>query len=160
MDGMRFGLTTIYNGDINSALEQTNYHCLVHQQIALFGNIFGRCKYLVRLKSSYGMLYMGSCASKSIMVNLHIGMSGHCLICNLDAEDVLHFLFKCPTAQALWDSIRICGIIEDAMIVNCSGSVVLEFLLMKKDNAILGFSCLGLKETITVGCWYLWWIHR
>jgi hypothetical protein len=97
---------------------------------------------------------------KSIMVNRHVGTSGQCPICNLDAEDVLHLLFKCPTAQALWDSIGIPGIIEDALFVDRSGLTVLEFLLLKKDNDIPGFSSVGLKETIIVGCWYLWWIHR
>jgi hypothetical protein len=85
---------------------------------------------------------------KSIMVNRHVGTSGQCPIYNLDAEDVLHLLFKCPTAQALWDSIGIPGIIEDALFVDRSGSAVLEFLLLKKDNDIPGFSSVGLKETI------------
>jgi ribonuclease HI len=94
------------------------------------------------------------------MVNRHVGTSGQCPFCNLDAEDVLHLLFKCPTAQALWDLIGIRGIIEDALFVDRSGSTVLEFLLLKKDNDILGFSSVGFKETITVGCWYPWWIRR
>jgi hypothetical protein len=81
-------------------------------------------------------------------------------MCNLDAEDVLHLLFKCHMAQALWDSIGIRGIIEDALIVDRSGSSVLDFLLLKKDNAVPGFSSVGLKEIITIGCWYLWWIRR
>jgi ribonuclease HI len=98
---------------------------------------------------------------KSIMVNRHVGTSGQCPICTLAAEDVLHLLFKCPTAQALWDSLGIRGIIEEALNIDHSGSAVLEFLLMKNDNSIPGFSCVGLKETITIGCWYLWWIrHR
>jgi hypothetical protein len=74
-------------------------------------------------------------------------------ICTLAVEDVIHLLFKCPTAQALWDSVGICGIIEEVLNVDRSRSAVLEFLLMKNDNSIPGFSCVGLKETITVGCW-------
>jgi hypothetical protein len=97
---------------------------------------------------------------KSIMVNRHIGTSSQCPICTLAAEDVLHLIFKCPTAQALWDSLGIRGIIEEALNIDRSGSAVLEFKLMKNDNSIPGFSCVGLKETITVGCWYMWWIRH
>jgi hypothetical protein len=51
-------------------------------------------------------------------------------------------------------------IIDDATPIDRSGSVVLELLLRGHDSIVPGFHSLGSKETITVGCWYLWWMRR
>jgi ribonuclease HI len=63
-------------------------------------------------------------------------------------------------AQELWESIGIRGIIDEATPEDLSGSVVLESLLMRQDNTLPGMTSIGLKETIIVGCWYLWWMRR
>jgi ribonuclease HI len=54
----------------------------------------------------------------------------------------------------------ILDIITDAVQTDRSGSVVLEVLLRRHDNSLQGFENMGLKETIMVTCWYLWWIRR
>jgi hypothetical protein len=54
---------------------------------------------------------------KSILANQHVA-----------AEDITHLLFLCPMAQSLWRSLGIHEFIEDATIVDRSGSVVLEFI--------------------------------
>jgi hypothetical protein len=50
--------------------------------------------------------------------------------------------------------------IQDATIVDRSGLAVLEFILRSQDKTLSGFSNIGLRETFTVGCWYLWWMRR
>jgi hypothetical protein len=94
------------------------------------------------------------------MVNRHVGTSGQCPICTLQAEDAMHLLFQSPAAQELWESIGIRGIIEEAILEDLSGSVVLESLLMRQDNNLPAIASIGLKETIIFGCWYLWWMRR
>jgi hypothetical protein len=65
-----------------------------------------------------------------------------------------------PTAVSLWDSLGISSLIDDAVVIDCSGSAVLEFILSKKEALVPGFQNLGQKEVILVGVWYLWWIRR
>jgi hypothetical protein len=38
-----------------------------------------------------------------------------------------------------------------------SGLAVLEHILHRGDNAMLGIQSLNLKEVVSVCCWYLWW---
>jgi hypothetical protein len=98
---------------------------------------------------------------KSILINRHIGDSGECPICHLDAEDILHLLFKCEPVKAIWESIGLSSFITDAMVTDRSGSRVLEYIFCLPDNLPLGFSIVELKELVAVTCWYLWWIrHR
>jgi ribonuclease HI len=56
--------------------------------------------------------------------------------------------------------LGILDIITNAVQTDRSGSVVLEVLLRRQDNVLQGFENVGLKETILVTCWYLWWIRR
>jgi ribonuclease HI len=51
-------------------------------------------------------------------------------------------------------------IIDDALLADRDGSAVLETILTRQNNTMPGFSSLGLKEVISVGCWYLWWMRR
>jgi ribonuclease HI len=97
---------------------------------------------------------------KSILVNRHVGTSGQCPICYQAAEDIMHLLFKCPTAADLWGALGISSAINEAVTIDRSGSAVLEFLFTRKESQMPGFQNLGLKETIAVGAWYLWWIRR
>ena len=97
---------------------------------------------------------------KSILVNRHIGTSGQCPICDQSAEDIRHLLFQCTTAQEMWMSLGLSNIIRVAMMGDPSGSAVLEVLLRRSDNAMPGLNIVGLKETISITCWYLWWICR
>jgi hypothetical protein len=49
-------------------------------------------------------------------------------------------------------------VIDEALIIDRSGSAVLEFLLWDQDKVLPGVD-IGRKETIGVACWYLWWIR-
>ena len=52
------------------------------------------------------------------------------------------------------------NIILEAFQEDMSGSGILEVLLRRPENRISGLDNVGLKETIAVMCWYLWWIKR
>jgi hypothetical protein len=97
---------------------------------------------------------------KSIIIyNHHIGTAGGCPICNQGPEDINHLLFQCEAAKRIWESLGILELIMQTVHIGRSGSVVLEELLRRHDNTIEGIS-IGLKEIISVTCWYLWWIRR
>ena len=51
-------------------------------------------------------------------------------------------------------------VIEDAALVDRSGSAMLEHILCLPDNNIQGFTSINLKEVVTTTCWYLWWLRR
>jgi ribonuclease HI len=60
----------------------------------------------------------------------------------------------------LWEAVGISSVINEAVMIDRSGFDVLEFLFTRKESQMPGFQNLGLKETIAVGAWYLWWIRR
>jgi hypothetical protein len=95
---------------------------------------------------------------KSILYNRHIGTTGGCPICSPVATS--HLLFQCEIARDLWENLGIADIIIEAEQVDRAGCTVLEELLRCQDNTVVGFSNIGLKELISVSCWYLWWIRR
>jgi hypothetical protein len=97
---------------------------------------------------------------KSILYNRHIGTTGGCPICNQGPSDTSHLLFQCEMARDLWENLGIADIIIEAEQVHRAGSTVLQELLRRQDNTMVGFSNIGLKELILVSCWYLWWIRR
>ena len=71
----------------------------------------------------------GIVPSMSNLANRHIPVSGKCPICSLDAEDIRHIMFSCPRAKEVWRSLGILHIIENALMIDRSGSVVLKELL-------------------------------
>jgi hypothetical protein len=92
---------------------------------------------------------------QSILYNRHIGSTGGCPICNQGPEDISHLLFQCETARDLWNNLGIANLIIEAEQVDHAGSSVLEELLRRQDNTLAGFYEIGLKELISVSCWYL-----
>jgi ribonuclease HI len=46
------------------------------------------------------------------------------------------------------------------MVIDRSGSAVLEHLIRLPDNIMPGLTVVKMKETILVTAWYLWWIRR
>lgn len=50
--------------------------------------------------------------------------------------------------------------IVDAAHADREGAAVLEHILNSQDNSFPGIDHIGLKETISVACWYIWWIRR
>ena len=96
----------------------------------------------------------------SILADRHIPVSAQCPICSLDAEDVGHLMFKCSRAKDVWNSLGVYHLIEQALLVDRSGSVVLEELLRKHIITPDHLSHIGIKEVIAVGAWYIWWQRR
>jgi ribonuclease HI len=56
--------------------------------------------------------------------------------------------------------MNITDIIDDVVLNDRFGSGVLEVLLRRECNNLQGYTDFGLKEVITIGCWYLWWLRR
>ena len=75
-------------------------------------------------------------------------------------EDVRHLLFQCQTALNLWKELRLEAVISEACYDERSGSVILETLLRRSEEATRGIRNFRTKETISIACWYLWWIRR
>jgi ribonuclease HI len=69
-------------------------------------------------------------------------------------------LFLCESARELWSALGLSDIILDSSQVDRAGSAILEHLLGRAEASIPGISDIGLKETIVVACWYIWWIRR
>jgi hypothetical protein len=97
---------------------------------------------------------------KCILANRHIGDSGECPICHKGAEDVLHLLFQCPAAKTLWSCLNLDALIDTAIVVDRSGSAVLEYLLRLDFISVPGIDSIKFKELLPVACWYLWWLQR
>lgn len=55
----------------------------------------------------------------------------------------------------LWSSLGIANTIEEAQLIDRSGSAILEHLLRDEENKFSGFDNIGQKEVIGVACWYL-----
>jgi ribonuclease HI len=96
---------------------------------------------------------------KSILVNRHIGTSGECPICQLGPEDIQHLLFLCSVATDIWRALGVSDLIQSALVTNRAGPAILEALLSSTGQNFQNFD-MGLKETIDVACWYLWWTRR
>jgi hypothetical protein len=65
----------------------------------------------------------------AILVARHIKVHPQCPVCKLGPEDVKHLLFTCARAKEVWEKLGILDSINQACIVDASGSVVLEHIL-------------------------------
>jgi hypothetical protein len=88
---------------------------------------------------------------KSILVNRHVGTSGECPICHQAPEDIRHLLFQCIPARELWSLLELEEIVDEALVVDLSGSVVLEHVIRIPSVPLHGFQ-FGLKETAVIAC--------
>jgi hypothetical protein len=116
-------------------------------------------KILAKVKVFIWRALHGIVPLKAILANRHIGTSGSCPMCNSDAEDVRHLLFTCPVAVTVWQCMGLSDIIDDALLEDRAGSAVLENILNSQNNALDGFRLFGVKEVVSVACWYLWWLR-
>jgi hypothetical protein len=58
---------------------------------------------------------------KSILADRHIGDSGECPLCHLHPKTVLHMIFQCEGAVAIWRALRVEDTITSAMHIDRSG---------------------------------------
>jgi hypothetical protein len=56
--------------------------------------------------------------------------------------------------------LNIQHIIDDAIIVDRSGSAILEHILRQDMDEVPGLNLINLKELVMVACWYMWWLRR
>jgi ribonuclease HI len=59
----------------------------------------------------------------------------------------------------MWFDLGLSDIIEEALVIDRARSAVLEHLLKMESVPYSGFD-FGLKETIVITFWYIWWIRR
>jgi ribonuclease HI len=97
---------------------------------------------------------------KCIMANRHVGTSSECPICHQGPEDILHLLFQCSAAREVWVALGIHSMIDEAIMVDRSGSAVLEEILCRNPTLMPGFNDIGLKEVVVITSWYIWWVRR
>jgi hypothetical protein len=95
-----------------------------------------------------------------VLANRHIKVAAQCPICKQGCEDITHLLFTCMRAKQVWRALGLWSYIKDLCRVDRSGSVILEEILTSpsKQSPVVGL--LGLKETILVAGWYIWWQRR
>lgn len=100
----------------------------------------------------------GFIPGRGILANRHIGNTSSCPVCNSGCEDIKHILFACEKARAVWQCLGMWERVQNAMIEERSGSVVLEEIIRR--NEALPQMDVNFAELILTGGWYLWWERR
>ena len=60
----------------------------------------------------------------------HVGTHGACPICHQGTTNLKHLLFQCNLAEELWNRLGMMEIIDDVVMIDQSGFVILEHLLL------------------------------
>jgi hypothetical protein len=97
---------------------------------------------------------------KAILHDRHIGTSGICPVCNGEAEDLLHMIFKYQGACSIWKELGLDNIVSHAMIANQHGSAVLEDLISAHRGSPQGYSSIKINDLVAIAAWYVWWMRR
>jgi hypothetical protein len=102
----------------------------------------------------------GTVPGKTILAARHIPALRQCPVYSTGPEDICQLLFTFPRAWCIWEALGLHDVIKNAIIVDRSGSVVLEYTLCNQNwqSPVLG--TLGLQESVVVACWYIWWQRR
>jgi hypothetical protein len=64
-----------------------------------------------------------------VLANRHVEVSGQCPLCEVEAEDIKHMLFKCKRAKAIRSKLGLGELINKACKVDYAGQAVLEYLI-------------------------------
>lgn len=95
-----------------------------------------------------------------VLANRHIGNNSQCPICNQSAEDISHALFKCERAKLVWEALGWKSSIEKAVLVDRSGTSIMDFLLCDQSSQNPYMEPVQFSEVVATTCWYLWWQRR
>jgi hypothetical protein len=95
-----------------------------------------------------------------VLAKKHIPVSGQCPVRAQGAEDVKHLIFTCNRARDVWEALGVKKTIQEAVVVDRSGSTILEEILQNNFRKPSVLGSLGLKETIEVATWYIWCQRR
>jgi hypothetical protein len=117
-------------------------------------NILSKVKILL-WKALHGVL-----PGMAILAGRHIKVSPQCPICKSGPEDIGHILFGCLRAKEIWSELGLMDDIQHALLVERSGSVVLEHILRSPNRDAPNLERVSLHELIAVGGWYIWWQRR
>jgi hypothetical protein len=75
-------------------------------------------------------------------------------------EDTQHLFFKCPRAFEIWENLGIANVILEACNEDRAGSGAFEAMLRQVDKETPHIPELGMKELVTIACWFIWWERR
>jgi hypothetical protein len=64
-----------------------------------------------------------------ILANRHIKVCSQCPICKQGVEDIRYLMFTCNRAKKIWKSLGLDEVIDKALLLDRSGSMVFEELL-------------------------------
>jgi hypothetical protein len=70
----------------------------------------------------------------------------------LGPEDIRHLLFSCARATQVWRELGLVFMIEHTMMIDRSGSVVLEHILCSPNSNVPSRDKVKLHELVAVGC--------
>jgi hypothetical protein len=110
----------MFNGNIYMGISWIGLQTRAPPPIIRCGKFCGNLKSQAKLKFIYGGLFMV----------LYLPISGQCLVCAQGAEDVKHLIFTCNRARDVWESLGLKEIIQEASVVDRSGSAILEEILL------------------------------
>jgi hypothetical protein len=101
----------------------------------------------------------GMIPCRGILANRHIGNQGGCPLCNEGCEDMKHMLFTCQRAKEVWRCLGLWGALEEILIQDRSGSVIVEEIIRKGGRLQL-MDNVGFAELVLCAGWYIWWERR
>jgi hypothetical protein len=153
MGDARLDRVIIHSGGISLVHWQGNSPSEALRHSTWFGSLCGSLRFLARFKKIIWRGLHRILPLKCIMANRHVGTSSECPICHQGPEDILHLAFQCPAAREIWTTLGIHEIIEEAMIVDRSGSAALEEFLCRNSSLLSGFNDIGLKEVVAITSW-------
>jgi hypothetical protein len=96
----------------------------------------------------------GIVLGNAILADRHIPISGQCPVCAQGSEDIRHLIFTCDRAREVWTALGLKEVSENSLVVDRSGSVVLEEILCRNIQTPTHSSHIGVKEPIMVATWY------
>jgi hypothetical protein len=102
----------------------------------------------------------GAIPCKAILANRHIITSSVCPVCLVHCEDTQHLFFKCTRAFEIWENLGIANVILEACNEDRAGSGAFEAMLRQVDKETPHIPELGMKEIVTIACWFIWWERR
>jgi hypothetical protein len=94
------------------------------------------------------------------LANRHIKVNSYCPLCSKSCEYIRQTLFLCDGAKEIWKKMGLSNIIEEACVIDRSGSAILDNLMMCKFINPLDKNYADLREVIITTAWYIWWIRR
>jgi hypothetical protein len=126
-----FVLLIMWSGTIYMVEGSRDETDKVNTPIIQFGIFFGSLKYRAKVKIFIWKSLHGIVPGNAILADRHIPISGQCPVCAQGSEDIQHLIFTCDRAREVWTALGLKEVSENSLVVDRSGSVVLEEILCR-----------------------------